>query len=86
MRAGTDADGVAEETGFPPWLKPRCNQVVKGTASATDVAAIQVRMRRALAWAVPGDNLPPEKALLLLQLALTKTSDPHEIKRYFDQY
>jgi L-asparaginase len=43
-------------------------------------------MRRALAWAVPGDNLPPEKARLLQQLALTKTSDPHEIKRYFDQY
>jgi L-asparaginase type II len=35
---------------------------------------------------VPGDNLPPEKARLLLQLALTKTNDPHEIKRYFDRY
>jgi len=35
---------------------------------------------------VPGDNLPPEKARLLLQLALTKTHDPKEIKRYFDQY
>ena len=35
---------------------------------------------------VPGDNLPPEKARLLLQLALTKTHDPKEIKRYFDTY
>ena len=35
---------------------------------------------------VNGDNLPPEKARLLLQLALTKTSDWKEIKKYFDQY
>jgi L-asparaginase/Glu-tRNA(Gln) amidotransferase subunit D len=35
---------------------------------------------------VPGDNLPPEKAALLLQLALTKTSDIAEIKRIFNEY
>jgi len=35
---------------------------------------------------INGDDLPPEKARILLQLALTKTSDWKEIKRYFDEY
>jgi L-asparaginase len=35
---------------------------------------------------VAGDNLPPQKAALLLSLALTRTSDPAEIQRYFDEY
>jgi L-asparaginase type II len=35
---------------------------------------------------VNGDNLPPEKARLLLQLALTKTSDWQQVKHYFDEY
>jgi L-asparaginase len=35
---------------------------------------------------VPGDNLNPQKARVLLMLALTKTTDPKEIKRMFDQY
>jgi L-asparaginase len=35
---------------------------------------------------VPGDNLNPQKARILLMLALTKTTDPKEIKRMFDQY
>jgi L-asparaginase/Glu-tRNA(Gln) amidotransferase subunit D len=35
---------------------------------------------------VPGDNLPAEKARLLLQLALTKTNDLNEIERIFDEY
>jgi L-asparaginase len=35
---------------------------------------------------VTGDNLRPQKARILLQLALTETSDPAEIQRIFDQY
>ncbi len=35
---------------------------------------------------IPGDNLPPEKARALLQLALTKSSDPTGIGRFFDEY
>jgi len=35
---------------------------------------------------VNGDNLPPEKARILLQLALTKTHDWKEVKTYFDTY
>ena len=35
---------------------------------------------------IPGDNLAPGKARTLLRLALTKTTDPAEIKRIFDEY
>jgi L-asparaginase len=35
---------------------------------------------------IPADNLTPQKARILLALALTKTSDPEEIKRIFATY
>ncbi|MBE9603695.1 asparaginase [Acetobacteraceae bacterium H6797] len=35
---------------------------------------------------IPADNLLPEKARILLTLALTKSSDPAEIKRIFATY
>ncbi len=35
---------------------------------------------------VTADNLPPQKARVLLRLALTKTTDPVEIQRIFDEY
>ncbi|OGA49945.1 MAG: hypothetical protein A3G24_05280 [Betaproteobacteria bacterium RIFCSPLOWO2_12_FULL_62_13] len=41
-------------------------------------------------WQEPGmvaaDNLSPQKAALLLSLALTRTADPDEIQRLFEQY
>jgi L-asparaginase len=36
--------------------------------------------------AIIGDNLTPQKARILLMLALTRTSDPAEIQRMFDTY
>ena len=35
---------------------------------------------------IEGDNFVAHKARILLQLALTKTSDPKEIQRIFDEY
>ena len=35
---------------------------------------------------VSGDNLNPQKARVLLMLALTKTTDIHEIQRMFNEY
>lgn len=35
---------------------------------------------------VPADNLTPQKARVLLMLALTRTVDPAEIRRIFEQY
>jgi len=41
-------------------------------------------------WFAPGmvvaDTLSPQKAAVLLSLALIRTSDPHEIQRMFDEY
>jgi L-asparaginase len=35
---------------------------------------------------VAADNLSPQKAAILLSLALTKTSDPDHIQRMFGEY
>jgi L-asparaginase len=35
---------------------------------------------------IPADNLNPQKARILLMLALTKTSDPADIRRMFTEY
>ena len=35
---------------------------------------------------VPADTLSPQKARILLMLALTRTSDLNEIKRIFTEY
>ena len=41
-------------------------------------------------WSEPGmvvaDNLNPQKAAILLSLALTKTVDPRQVQRFFDEY
>jgi len=47
---------------------------------------VQETPARTASKIVNGDNLPPEKARILLQLALTRTSDWAEVKRYFDTY
>lgn len=47
---------------------------------------VQDTKRRREANIVPGDNLVPEKARILLQLALTKTKDVAEVTRIFDEY
>jgi L-asparaginase len=35
---------------------------------------------------IPADNLNPQKARILLMLALTKTRDPRELRRIFSEY
>ena len=35
---------------------------------------------------IAADTLNPQKARILLMLALTKTADPKEIRRIFEQY
>jgi L-asparaginase len=35
---------------------------------------------------VSGDNLNPQKARVLLMLALAKSTDVHEIQRMFNEY
>jgi len=61
------------------------NIVVVATAR-TRGGRVEDTPKRREANIVPGDNLPPEKARILLKLALTKTTDLAEIQRIFDTY
>lgn len=60
--------------------------VVVVITTRTRGGRVQEVPSRAKAHDVNGDNLPPEKARLLLQLALTKTHDWMKIQQYFDTY
>lgn len=60
--------------------------VVVVMTARTQGGRVQDTPRRRAAKIVPGDNLLPEKARILLQLALTQTSDLAEIERIFNEY
>jgi L-asparaginase len=60
--------------------------VVVVITTRTRSGRVQEVPQRLKAHLVNGDNLPPEKARLLLQLALTKTKDWTKIQHYFDTH
>jgi L-asparaginase len=60
--------------------------VVVVATARTFGGRVQDTPRRHEAGIVPGDNLPPEKAKILLQLALAKTGDIDELRRIFNEY
>lgn len=84
---GNGALSVSEETvlkeiaGMPAASKPalvRSSRVGNGRVIATaEYDALGV---------IPSDTLNPQKARILLMLALTKTSDPKELRRIFSEY
>jgi L-asparaginase len=68
-------------------------QAIARARSAVVVQSTRVgegRIVRHNNWYWPGyvvaDTLSPQKAALLLSLVLTRTSDPDEVQRYFDEY
>jgi L-asparaginase type II len=68
-------------------------QAIAKNRSAVVVQSTRVgegRIVRHNNWYWPGyvvaDTLSPQKAALLLSLALTRTSDPDQVQRYFDEY
>jgi L-asparaginase len=78
--------------GAPNGLDKELEEIIK-KRSAVVVQSSRVgegRIVRGNNWyeagMVAADNLSPQKAALLLTLALTKTSDPDEIQRMFDEY
>jgi L-asparaginase len=78
--------------GAPNSLGKELEAIIKNR-SAVVVQSSRVgegRIVRGNNWYEPGmvvaDNLNPQKAALLLTLALTRTSDPNEIQRMFDEY
>jgi L-asparaginase len=78
--------------GSPGNLDDEVRAIVK-SRSAVVVQSSRVgegRIVRHNNWYWPGmvvaDTLSPQKAALLLSLALTRTSDPEAIQRFYDEY
>jgi L-asparaginase len=83
-----DGTGAGNPTGSENEAIKRAQAkgVVVVTTAREHGGRVQESPRRAESKVINGDNLPPEKARILLQLALTKTSDYAGVKRYFDEY
>jgi L-asparaginase len=83
-----DGTGAGSPTGSEneALTRAQAKGVVVVITTRTRGGRVQETKRRTARHMVGGDDLPPEKARLLLQLALTKTSDWREVKKYFDQY
>jgi L-asparaginase len=78
--------------GAPGSLEPELREIVQGRRAVV-VQSSRVGEGRVVAhnnWSAEGmvvaDTLSPQKAALLLALALTRTSEPEEIQRMFDEY
>jgi len=79
--AGSPAGGQGDAI-----KRAQARGVVVVATARTRGGRVQDTPRRRESKIIPGDNLQPEKARMLLQLALTKTQDPKEIARIFDEY
>jgi L-asparaginase len=79
--AAAERDAIAEINKMPAASRPivvRSSRVGNGRVTATaqfDELGV-----------IPADTLNPQKARILLMLALTKTADPKEIRRIFAEY
>lgn len=86
-----DGTGAGSPTGGPGGQteaikRAQAKGIIVVVTARTRGGRVQDTPRRRQSGIIPADNLTPEKARLLLQVALTKTSDPKEIKRIFDEY
>jgi L-asparaginase type II len=73
--------------GAPRQTAPRTDTTPTDSARAdTSTAAAAARAERAGPPNVVSQHLTPQKARILLMLALTKTRDPRELQRYFLAY
>lgn len=84
------AKGIVTASGSPEITEALKDAKERGVVVVSSDRKGQGRVlnseRRLEQGTVGADNLRPQKARLLLQLALTKTSDPVEIQRIFNQY
>ncbi len=93
--AANGASGIVVGTMAPGYVTPRefeklgaaakngitiVHSTRVGTGRVADVPS------RRVPDTVLADNLPPQKARVLLSVALTKTNDPVELQRIFDEY
>jgi L-asparaginase len=70
-------DGIAAK-GIPVVITNR-----GGMGRVRDTRSGSADAKRHFVW---GDNLTPQKARILLMLALTRTKDPREVQRIFSEY
>ncbi len=80
---GPGAAGQALSEALVEARNKGANVVVTTRAGAGRIIRTSVYRKNGM---VAGDNLSPQKARILLQLALTRTQDPEEIQRMFDTY
>jgi len=78
--------GVPSPSQAEAMKRAQAKGVIIVITTRTGGGRVQEVPQRTKAHEVNGDNLPPEKARLLLQLALTKTDDWTKIQEYFDTY
>jgi len=85
--AGTGAGGLSDpERAAIKALGPLDTRPVIVRTSRTGNGRVIPRKEYDAEGMVPGDNLNPQKARILLMLALTKTRDLAEIRRIFREY
>ncbi len=83
--AGTGAGGSAPDE-FEGLRAAAENGVAVIASNRVGSGRVLDRQRYVDASIIPGDNLSPQKARILLMLALTQTNDPAEIRRIFEEY
>ncbi len=82
-----DGTGAGALGGYSDAIKRAQEKGIVVVATArTRGGRVQDTPRRREAMVVPGDNLAPEKARILLALALTQTADVEEISTIFSEY
>ena len=89
MFAGTGAGGISsfEKAALKQVLSsPVDSRPVLVRSSRTGNGRVVARDEYEAMGMIPADTLNPQKARILLMLALTKTKDPAEIKRIFATY
>jgi len=85
--AGTGAGGLSDaERAAIKTLGPLDSRPVIVRSNRTGNGRVIPRKEYDAEGMVPGDNLNPQKARILLMLALTRTRDLNEIRRMFTEY
>jgi L-asparaginase len=89
------AEGIVSAGFAPGFVTPEEGEALREAAAAGIVVAQSTRSgsgrvfpttRLREAGFVSADNLTPQKARVLLALALTVTRDPREVERIFGEY
>lgn len=75
INGGGNAGGAPRSDSLPNSLRESCPELVRS-------GVLRGPMRSSLA----AQHLTPQKARILLMLALTRTTEPREIQRYFNTY